>query len=68
MLMNRVQLMYHFSKIKLKHIKDEWKLNYDTCKKRILNLLDENMRNFKKDSLNKQNRMNKLIVDIDIPR
>lgn len=36
------------------------------AKKRILNLLDENMRNFKKDSWNKQNRMNKLIVDIDI--
>ena len=64
--MNRVQLMYRFSKIKLKHIKMKENSTTILAKKRILNLLDENMRNFKKDSWNKQNRMNKLIVDIDI--
>ena len=57
-----------FNAVKIETYQDEGKLNYDTCKKRIMNLLDENMRNFKKDSWNKQNRMNKLIVDIDIPR
>ena len=54
-----------FNAVKIETYQDEGKLNYDTCKKRILNLLDENMRNFKKDSWNKQNRMNKLIVDTD---
>ena len=54
-----------FNAVKIETYQDEGKLNYDTCKKRILNLLDDNMRNFKKDSWNKQNRMNKLIVDTD---
>ena len=54
-----------FNAVKIETYQDEGKLNYDTCKKRILNLLDDNMRNFKKDSWDKQNRMNKLIVDTD---
>lgn len=54
-----------FNAVKIETYQDEGKLNYDTCKKRILNLLDENMRNFKKNSWNKGNRMNKLIVDTD---
>ena len=54
-----------FNAVKIETYQDEGKLNYDSCKKRILNLLDENMRNFKKDTWSKQNRMNKLIVDTE---
>jgi len=54
-----------FNAVKIETYQDEGKLNYDSCKKRILNLLDENMRNFKKDTWNKKNHMNKLIVDTE---
>lgn len=54
-----------YNATKIETYQDEGKLSLESCKKRILNLLDENMRNFKKDNWNKQNRMNKLIIDTD---
>ena len=52
-----------YNATKIETTKDEGKLSLDSCKKRILSILDENMRNFKKDTWNVGNRMNKLIVD-----
>ena len=52
-----------FKAVKIETYQDEGKLNYDSCKKRILKVLGDNMRNFKDDSWCKKNRMNKLIVD-----
>lgn len=54
-----------YNAVKIETYQDEGKLNYENCKKRILNILDDNMRNFKKDTWTKHNRMNKLIVDTD---
>ena len=54
-----------YNATKIETYQDEGKLNYDSCKKRILDILDENMRNFKNDKWDKGNRMNKLIVDTD---
>ena len=55
-----------YNATKIETTKDEGKLSLDSCKKRILSILDENMRNFKKDTWNVGNRMNKLIVDTEI--
>lgn len=54
-----------YNATKLETYEDEGKLSYDSCKKRILNILDENMRNFKYDRWAVGNRMNKLIIDTD---
>lgn len=50
---------------KLETAQDEGKLTLETAKERILKLLTENMKNFKENSWNLQNRMNKLIIDKD---
>jgi len=50
---------------KLETAQDEGKLTLETAKERILKLLTENMKNFKENSWNLQNRMNKLIIDSD---
>ena len=55
-----------YNATKIETTKDEGKLSLDSCKKRILSILDENMRNFKKDTWDIKNRMNKLIVDTEI--
>ena len=55
-----------YNATKIETNKDEGKLSLDSCKKRILSILDENMRNFKKDTWDIKNRMNKLIVDTEI--
>ncbi len=41
------------------------KLTLDEAKKRILNMLDENMRNTKNDTWTEKNRMNKLLTDTE---
>ena len=46
---------------KIENAKDEGKLTLETAKERILKLLTENMKNFKENNWNLQNRMNKLI-------
>ena len=50
---------------KLETSKDEGKLTLDKAKERILNLLTENMRNFKNNAWDIKNRMNKLITDTE---
>ena len=52
-----------YNATKIETNQDEGKLSLEGYKKRILNILDDNMKNFKNDTWNKQNRMNKLIVD-----
>lgn len=50
---------------KIETSEDEGKLTLETAKKRILNLLVENIQNFKNDSWGIANRMNKLMIDTD---
>ena len=50
---------------KIETSKDEGKLTLDKAKERILNLLTENIRNFKNNTWDISNRMNKLITDTD---
>ena len=50
---------------KIETSKDEGKLTLDKAKERILNLLTENIRNFKNDTWDISNRMNKLITDTE---
>lgn len=50
---------------KIETSKDEGKLTLDKAKERILQLLTENIRNFKNDTWDISNRMNKLITDTD---
>ena len=50
---------------KIETSKDEGKLTLDKAKERILNLLTENIRNFKNNTWNISNRMNKLITDTE---
>lgn len=45
--------------------KDEGMLTLEKAKERILNLLTENMRNFKDNTWDVKNRMNKLITDTE---
>ena len=52
-----------YNATKLETNQDEGKLSLESCKRRILNSLDENMKNFKNNSWNLNNRMNKLIID-----
>ena len=50
---------------KIETSKDEGKLTLDKAKERILNLLTENIRNFKNNTWDISNRMNKLITDTE---
>lgn len=50
---------------KIETSKDEGKLTLEKAKERILNLLTENIRNFKNDTWDISNRMNKLITDTE---
>ena len=54
---------YNASKIETS--KDEGKLTLDKAKERILQRLTENIRNFKNDTWDIRNRMNKLITDTE---
>ena len=50
---------------KIETSQDEGKLTLDKAKERILQLLTENIRNFKNDTWDISNRMNKLITDTE---
>ena len=52
-----------YNATKLETTKDESQLSLDGYKRRILNLLDQNMIHFKNHSWNLSNRMNKLIIE-----
>lgn len=50
---------------KLETSKDEGLLTLEKARERILKLLTENMKNFKENSWDLKNRMNKLIIDTE---
>ena len=54
-----------YNATKIENSKDEGMLTLEKAKERILNLLTENMRNFKNSSWDIKNRMNKLITDTE---
>ncbi len=54
-----------YNATKIENSKDEGMLTLEKAKERILNLLTENMRNFKNNSWDIKNRMNKLITDTE---
>ena len=54
-----------YNATKIETNEDEGKLSLESCKKRILSILDDNMRHFKNNTWDVGNRMNKLIVDTD---
>ena len=47
-----------YNAVKLENTQDEGKLTLDSSKKRILKMLDENMKHIKYNSWNIKNRMN----------
>ena len=54
-----------YNATKIETSKDEGMLTLEKAKERILSLLTENMRNFKNNSWDIKNRMNKLITDTE---
>lgn len=54
-----------YNAFKIETSADEGKLTLETAKKRILNLLVENIQHFKNDTWSIANRMNKLIIDTE---
>ncbi|MBP5534241.1 MAG: hypothetical protein J6Y03_01895 [Alphaproteobacteria bacterium] len=60
--------MSSFGIVPMTTAKDEGLLNFDTCKQRVLDLIKLNIKNFKEDLWKKENRMLKLLVDLDDKR
>ena len=54
-----------YNATKIETSKDEGMLTLEKAKERILNLLTENIRNFKNNTWGEKNRMNKLITDTE---
>lgn len=54
-----------YNAVKLENSQDEGKLTLDSSKKRILKMLDENMKHIKNNSWDIKNRMNKMIIDTE---
>lgn len=48
--------------------RDEGLVSFDVCKQRVLDLIKLNIKNFKEDLWKKENRMMKLLVDLDDKR
>ena len=61
----RDNVFYKYNANKIETSKDEGKLTLDKAKERILQLLTENIRNFKNNTWDTSNRMNKLITDTE---
>ena len=59
------QFLMKYNANKIETSKDEGMLTLETARERILKLLNENMINFKNDSWDLKNRMNKLIIDTE---
>ena len=59
------QFLIKYNANKLETSKDEGMLTLETARERILKLLNENMINFKNNSWDLKNRMNKLIIDTE---
>jgi len=54
-----------YNATKIENSKDEGMLTLEKAKERILNILTENMRNFKDNTWDIKNRMNKLLTDTE---
>ena len=59
------QFLMKYNANKIETSKDEGMLTLETARERILKLLNENMLNFKNNSWDLKNRMNKLIIDTE---
>ena len=57
--------MSSFGIVPMETAKDEGLMSFDVCKKRILDIIQENIRLFKTNVWSKKNRMQKLLVDLD---
>ena len=60
--------MGSFGIVPMKTAKDEGLMSFDVCKQRVLDLIKLNIKNFKEDLWKKENRMMKLLVDLDDKR
>ncbi len=57
--------MGDFGIVPMKTAKDEGLMSVETCKTRVLDLINMNIQNFKNNAWNADNRMNKLLIDLD---
>ena len=60
--------MGSFGIVPMATTRDEGLVSFDVCKQRILDLIKLNIKNFKEDLWKKENRMMKLLVDLDDKR
>ena len=60
--------MGNFGIVPMATSRDEGLLSFDVCKQRILDVIKLNIKNFKEDLWKKENRMMKLLVDLDDKR
>ena len=63
--LNIEDFMSSFGITRLETQKDEGLLSKESCKQRILDLITLNIKNFRDNSWNKSNQMNKLLIDLD---
>ncbi|MBP5344273.1 MAG: hypothetical protein J6Y85_04295 [Alphaproteobacteria bacterium] len=57
--------MGSFGIVPMTTFKDEGLLSFENCKKRILDMIKLNIQNFKTNAWNENNRMLKMLVDLD---
>ncbi len=60
--------MGNFGIVPMATTRDEGLVSFDVCKQRVLDLIKLNIKNFKEDLWKKENRMMKLLVDLDDKR
>ena len=63
--LNIEDFMSSFGITQLETQKDEGLLSKGSCKQRILDLITLNIKNFRDNSWDKSNQMNKLLIDLD---
>ena len=63
--LNIEDFMSSFGITRLETQKDEGLLSKGSCKQRILDLITMNIKNFRDNSWDKSNQMNKLLIDLD---
>ena len=63
--LNIEDFMSSFGITRLETQKDEGLLSKESCKQRILDLITMNIKNFRDNSWDKSNQMNKLLIDLD---
>ena len=60
--------MGSFGIVPMTTVKDEGLLSFQNCKDRILKMIEFNIQNFKYDTWAKENRMLKMLIDLDPKR